>query len=61
MPDILSSHELINNILKDYSASFWLKKAIAELLNRDLLDAARDAEVLHRIMEKRVKENFVKF
>lgn len=61
MPDILSSHELINNILKDYSASFWLKKAIVELLSRDLLDAARDAEVLHRIMEKRVKENFVKF
>jgi len=41
--------KLIDEILADPAASFWLKDAIKTLLQRDCLDAATDAEMLHRI------------
>lgn len=43
----------IQDILKDPSASFWLKNALLSALNRDPLDAARDASVLQRVLSDR--------
>ena len=36
-------------------SSFWLKDALAALLQRDCLDAARDAEVLAHLLGARAK------
>ena len=44
-----------DRILADPSASRWLKRAVIELLQRDPVDAATDAEVLMGVMERRFK------
>jgi hypothetical protein len=36
----------LNEILESNSASYWLKNALTTALNRDILDAAKDAELL---------------
>jgi hypothetical protein len=38
------------NILNDPSASDWLKNALRSALNRDVLDAERDAEILFKVL-----------
>lgn len=45
----------IEEILNDPTVSFWLKRAIKELLNRDCVDALRDAEILVQIMKDKCK------
>lgn len=45
----------INAVLADPSTSFWLKRALASSVNRDALDAARDAELLHRLLDARLE------
>jgi len=45
--------EKIKKVLADPAASFWLKRAIEENLNRDPVDAANDAEVLYDVLEER--------
>jgi len=41
-------------ILGDFSASFWLKQALASALERDPVDALADAEVLSEVLRERL-------
>lgn len=43
----------VEQILADPSASFWIKAALRSALNRDLVDAANDADVLARALSRR--------
>ena len=50
-------HELptIEELLRDPSASFWLKAALRSALARDPVDAANDAEVLALLLHRRCR------
>ena len=43
----------IKEVLESVSASFWLKDRIEELLERDAVDEAIDAEVLAQLFTER--------
>lgn len=43
-------------LLADPGTSYWLKKALQELLVRDPVDAARDAELLCMAMQHNVEQ-----
>lgn len=43
----------ISEILADPAASSWLKNALREALSRDPVDAANDAEVLAKLLDRR--------
>lgn len=45
--------EEIEQVMADPSASYWLKEALRDALDRDPVDAARDAELLSRLLEAR--------
>jgi hypothetical protein len=45
----------IEEILGDRAASFWLKAALRSALSRDPVDAANDADVLARLLERRCR------
>ena len=45
----------IDEILDDAAASFWLKAALHSALSRDPVDAANDADVLARVLERRCR------
>jgi len=50
MPKLRDPNLRFQNALKvneDTAASYWLKNALIEAINRDPVDAAQDAEVLH--------------
>ena len=40
-------------VSKDPAASDWLKVALLQAINRDPVDAAKDVEVLSRILDQR--------
>jgi hypothetical protein len=40
-------------IINDPSASFWLKKQITALQNRDIVDGLNDAEILVEILKEK--------
>ena len=42
----------IDHILESYSASFWLKDALRSALERDPVDALKDAETLLRVLKR---------
>ena len=42
----------IDQVLRDPTASFWLKDALRSALARDPVDAANDAEVLARLLDR---------
>lgn len=44
----------IQTVLDDPSMSFWIKRALNELLARDPLDALRDAQLLVDMMQVRL-------
>ena len=46
----------IEEVLADPAASFWLKTALQSSLCRDPVDAARDSEVLARLLGRRCDE-----
>jgi len=46
----------IEQVLADPAASFWLKDALRSALTRDPVDAANDAEVLARLLDRRCQE-----
>jgi hypothetical protein len=50
-------HELptIEEILRDPSASCWLKTALRSALARDPVDAANDAEVMALLLDRRCR------
>jgi hypothetical protein len=45
----------IDEILDDPAASFWLKAALHSALSSDPVDAANDADVLARVLERRCR------
>ena len=46
----------IPEILADPAASSWLKNALREALSRDPVDAANDAEILAKLLDRRCRE-----
>ena len=46
----------IEDVLGDPAASFWLKDALHSALTRDPVDAANDAEVLARLLDRRCRK-----
>ena len=45
----------INRIIDSPSTSFWVSDAFRELMQRDCLDAARDAELLGSLLSRRAE------
>ena len=45
----------INRIIDSPSTSFWLSDAFKALMQRDCLDAARDAELLGSLLGRRAE------
>ena len=50
-----TSKELIAS-LENPATSFWLKRAVSESMERDPVDALRDASILVEILEKHLNE-----
>lgn len=46
----------VDEVLADPTASFWLRNALLAALSRDPVDAANDAEVLARLLDRRCRE-----
>ena len=42
-------------LLKDPATSFWLRNALIAALSRDPVDAANDAEILARVLDRRCR------
>jgi len=57
MSNQMTSRQWIENILGDPTTSFWLKNAIKTLMDRDVIDASKDATILCKIMQKRLEES----
>ena len=49
---------MIDEILADSTASFWLKNALQSALSRDPLDAVNDAEILVIALRERCNKVF---
>ena len=43
-------------VLRDPTASVWLRSSLAQALLRDPVDAANDAEILARLLDRRCKD-----
>ena len=54
----MTTQKLIEEVLSDPTISNWLKSALGSALNRDLLDATNDAEMLFLILSRRLGELF---
>ena len=54
----MTTDKLIDEVLNDSTVSHWLKSALSSSLNRDLLDATKDAEMLFFILANRLGELF---
>jgi hypothetical protein len=46
----------IEDVLSDPAASWWLKNGLRSALERDPVDAANDAEMLARLLDRRARE-----
>jgi hypothetical protein len=46
----------IEQVLADPAASNWLKAALCSALSRDPVDAANDAEVLAKLLDRRCRQ-----
>ncbi len=46
----------LEEILRDPAGSLWLKDALRSALARDPVDAANDAEVLARLLDRRCRK-----
>ncbi|MGZ5198252.1 MAG: hypothetical protein ACXWC4_00645 [Telluria sp.] len=49
----MNSDDQIRGVIASPETSFWLKHALAEALDRDCLDALRDAELLAHLLKGR--------
>lgn len=58
LPDDLPS---IEEVLHDPAASLWLRNALLAALVRDPVDAANDAEVLARLLDRRCRSILSQF
>ena len=45
-------------LLVNPTVSFWFKKALAELSNRDVCDALNDIELLSSVLHRRVNTGY---
>ena len=54
----MTINKLIDDVLNDPTISHWLKSSLSSALNRDLLDATNDAEMLFFILANRLGELF---
>lgn len=52
----MTSIEKIQQVIDSPCTSYWLKAALRALLERDALDATRDAELLAELMAARLNE-----
>ena len=57
----MTTQKLIDDVLNDPTISHWLKSALNSALNRDLLDATNDAEMLFFILSRRLGELFANY
>ena len=57
----MTTNKLIDYVLNDPTISHWLKSALSSALNRDLLDATNDAEMLFFILSRRLGELFANY
>lgn len=57
----MTTAKLIDDVLNDPTTSHWLKSALGSALNRDLLDATNDAEMLFFILSRRLGELFANY
>lgn len=48
----------ITQVLNDQCASYWLKSAIRQLLDRDPIDSLTDAETLYNLMVSHIGQVF---
>lgn len=46
----------IEHVLDDRAASFWVKSALRTSLERDPVDAANDAELVAKLLDRRCRE-----
>ena len=53
----MTVNERIHLITQNQTASYWLKNALAAAIARDVVDAARDAEVLAELLRARCDES----
>ena len=53
--------KIIDDVLNDPTISNWLKSSLTSALNRDLLDATNDAEMLFFILSRRLGELFANY
>ena len=44
------------DLVDDYTASYWIKKAVVELDKRDPIDVLKDLETLHSVFEMKISE-----
>jgi hypothetical protein len=51
----------IDQLLAGPCTSYWLKNAIHSSLQRDLVDAARDAALLNALLQRRCQDNLQSF
>lgn len=58
LPDDLPS---IEEVLHDPAASLWLRNTLRTALVRDPVDAANDAEVLARLLDRRCRSILSQF
>lgn len=58
LPDDLPG---IEEVLQDPAASLWLRNALRAALVRDPVDAANDAEVLARLLDRRCRSILSQF
>jgi hypothetical protein len=56
MTQVISTSSEIHRILTDPCASFWLKQAVERLMQRDIVDAAHDAQRLAMLFQRRCDE-----
>ena len=53
--DVTDDLPTIEEVLRDPAASLWLRNALRAALVRDPVDAANDAEILARLLDRRCR------
>jgi hypothetical protein len=51
-----NAREWAEEIKANPCTSYWLRQALKKLFHRNPLDAERDAELLHRVMQRNASE-----
>lgn len=54
MDEVMDNDTLLEEITADPTTSYWLKNALKEMMDRDPIDAANDAHLLHIFLRQRM-------